>query len=401
MAYTVASNAQEYYAGWSFEVVIDSVTINKLKATVNYSVYTRRNNTNYSERYNNWCKVYVGTWKNSISASGTPTHHKSVSGTGWGNGWDYDVKLFSSSKTVDLSTEEGKGSLRIVAVGAYGSTWTGQDGYWCYHDLTINITGGWTSIGTGTTTIKDNYNNTFTITATKGKKGTNNPAGGPTNLKWGYTSTGMSTTYTNGQIITLKISDNSKSTRTVYATSTTTAEHGDDMVATTSADVVQFIAPKADGKPTISFNKSRLTTKEDWTYEWNAATASNVRSSVQGYTVVLQRKQPTETSFSTIDTYDTTSRSITINPTQCGFNPGDQVRLGIQPFTRYGSKNTETKLPGSVVYSDPSTVQNSGVMRIKAGGKWHEGQVCVKVSGKWVEADVVKIKTANGWKDSE
>ena len=104
---------------------------------------------------------------------------------------------------------------------------------------TATISGKITEIGTGTTTITDNYNNTFTITATKGANGTNNTAGGPDTLKWGY-DTNYSNTYTNGNPNTLTISGTGK-TRRVYAKSRTTATYGNHKEATTSKDIRQYV----------------------------------------------------------------------------------------------------------------------------------------------------------------
>ena len=50
--------------------------------------------------------------------------------------------------------------------------------------------------------------------------------------------------------------------------------------------------------------------------------------------------------------------------------------------------------------SDMHLVESSGVMRVKQGGKWYEGQVLVKVNGKWEEVTDVLIKESGEWKES-
>ena len=55
----------------------------------------------------------------------------------------------------------------------------------------------------------------------------------------------------------------------------------------------------------------------------------------------------------------------------------------------------------TVTESTEYTIQNSGIMRVKANNVWTEGQVWVKVDGNWKEADVVKVKVNGVWEDSE
>ncbi len=293
------------------------------------------------------------------------------------------------------------------------------------------------NVGTGTTTIVDNYNNTFTISATKGADGTNNAAGGPTNLKYGYSSAARNTTYTSGGTYNLSLSGTGN-TRTVYAESTTTAKYGNNQTATASLAIRQYRAPNAPGTPELtadSRKNDRLTVKQNWTYLWTPATpgtgtgttagtgANQTTSKVTGYRVQLYRKRTTENTFSSIPIksgsntlsthsngehfYDIGTNSITINPIDCAIVAGDQVKLGICPYTQYGENNDGNKLFSNVTtYSAESTVQNAGVMRVKPNNTvdWKEGVVWVKVNKggtlQWVEADVVKVKTSNGWKES-
>ena len=294
-----------------------------------------------------------------------------------------------------------------------------------------------TSIGLGSTTIIDNYNNTFTITATKGADGNYNTAGGPTNLKYGYASTSRNTTYTSGTAISLALSGTGN-TRTVYAESTTTAEVGDNKTATNSLAIRQYRAPNAPGTPDLtpeSYKNGRLTVKQNWTWTWTPATpgtgtgttigtgTNQTTSKVTGYRVLLLRKRPTENAFTSIPIksgattlstssgdehfYDISANSIEINPIACGIEAGDQVKLSIRPYTQYGANNTGNKLFRPLTTeSVEATVQNAGVMRVKPNDTigWKEGVVWVKVNkggtAKWVEADVVQTKTSTGWKES-
>ena len=65
-----------------------------------------------------------------------------------------------------------------------------------------------------------------------------------------------------------------------------------------------------------------------------------------------------------------------------------------------------------MVWSDSYTVENAGVVNVRVNNKstqipeWKEGQVVVKAklsdgTTAWKEAEVVLIKTADGWKESQ
>lgn len=290
-----------------------------------------------------------------------------------------------------------------------------------------------TDVGTGTTTITDNYNNTFTITATKGANGTNNTAGGPINLKYTYSPpsaqadpTQYNNTYINGNPIKLKISG-TNATRRVYAISTTTATYGSqkhayvkDASRAAGVAIRQYIAPSNPGTPVLSYNKSRLTIKEKWTFKWSAATAANTTSPIKGYRIRLYKNGETiaikdssgkslswlraPNSKDYIYDRDGTSTTITINPVVHGFMPGDTVKLSIFAYTKYGLKNDGSKLfsggGGTAVCSAESTVQNAGVILVKHGDNWVEGQVLVKHKDVWVEAEAVLVKHNDSWKES-
>lgn len=272
----------------------------------------------------------------------------------------------------------------------------------------------WTDVSAGTTTITDNYNNYFKISATKGANGTNNTASGPSELKWSYDSATYTNTYTNGADRKLDISGTSD-TRTVYAKSKTTGERGDSKEAKTSLAIRQYIMPNAPGTPVISYTKNRLTVKEPWTYSWSAADAVNGSSPVKGYRARLYKNGVNipiiDSSGNTLTTIidskfiidlDTTNRSITFDPLLSGFMPGDKVKLGIIPFTRFGRDNDGSALFRTTeTFSAESTVQNAGVVRVKVGGAWKEGQVWVKTAGSWKEAEIVKTKVGGVWKESE
>lgn len=271
----------------------------------------------------------------------------------------------------------------------------------------------YTNVGAPTISIKDNYDNSFTITATKGANGTNNTAKDITDLLWSYTnSTSGRSKYTSGIKIDLTTSGTAD-TRTVYAWATTTATYGDDKTNKVDTAIKQYLAPSAPGKPVISYTKNRLTIKENWTFTWAAATKANGSSPLKGYRIRLYKNGVTIpilgstgnvlTTTGTDKYYDRngTTRTLTIDPAAHGFLPGDQVKLVVYAYTRYGIDNSGAQLFGAGTTSATSTVQNAGVIHVKVGNVWKEGQVHVKVNGVWKEAEVVSTKVGSKWIESE
>lgn len=135
----------------------------------------------------------------------------------------------------------------------------------------------------------------------------------------------------------------------------------------------------------------------------------------------------------TVDTSDLSSKtSITIDPMLQGFVPGDKIKIGIRPYILWNAEkpphedsftevyklfSCEQTINGTkgvdsetYTFTDEITVQNAGVVRVKTGtdkSSFKEGIVWVKINNTgtkttdWVEADVVKVKTSRGWKESE
>lgn len=263
----------------------------------------------------------------------------------------------------------------------------------------------------GTCTITDNGDNTFTLNGTKGAAGANNTTTGPT-LKWGY-NTSYSSSFKNGDIVKLTL-DGTKKERTVYAKSVTGSKYGDDKTKTASLAIKQYIAPSKAGKPAISWTRSRMTIKENWTISWGAATATNASSPVAGYRIrvfVNGSSIPIKNNSGTVLTSDTgvndgwryyydrdgTSTSMTFYVGKNSIKPKDKIQVCIHAYTKNGKG---TKLYGEANTSSEYTVRYAGVMKVKVSNAWKEGQVYVKVNGAWKEAEVVHTKVSNSWKET-
>lgn len=249
----------------------------------------------------------------------------------------------------------------------------------------------------GAISISDNQNNTFTITAEKGKAGTNNPISYAM-VDWGYsTDYGNSFTVstTSGSITkALEIGTKANATRTVYVKNAPKTQFLVGPYRTASLKINQYVAPSKPGIPKLTYTKSRLTIKENWNCSWTPASNTNSTSPVDGYIVNVYKN-----SSKYYDFYSTTTQCY-INPNEEGyeFKPGDKISVGIIAYAK-DAKSNEYKSSESI--SEVYTVQHAGIVRPRVGNQWVEGQVKVRVNNAWVEAEVVKSRVNGAWVESQ
>lgn len=270
-----------------------------------------------------------------------------------------------------------------------------------------------TDVGMGTVSITDNGNNTFTLKGTKGSNGTANPATGPT-LRWGYTSE-YSNSFSNNSTQDLTIATKTNATRTVYAKCITGATYGSSKTKTVTANIKQYVAPGNVGTPTFTCTKDRLTTQENWTLSWGAATATNSSSPVKGYRIRIYKNGQTipikngrgtvlttDYGYAHVNRYyydrELDNTSMPFYPNKNGIVPGDSLYITIYAYAKDAQGNFKFS---NEARSATYVVQNSGIMRVKAGGSWREGRVHVKVEGTWKEAKAVYTKVNGVWKESK
>lgn len=366
-------------------------------------------------------------------------------------GWPYYGAAFTVTKAYSAakftipafwSCNDGAHNTAHTATDFYNqyndSAWRGKN-MRCSHaatDIAINSSKTVaTAVGTGSVSVVDNYNNSYTANGTRGAAGTNNGINGA-KLWYGLgTSSGSystkafaanATTATSGAI---SITPTTSATRTIYAAVTTDGVYNDTDTGWKSFTIKQYLAPNNPTSITLddsSLRNGRLTIKQDWKYNWSGASRINASCPIKGYRYCLEKQSAGSATWSKValknssgdalsgkmsgsNEYDTTSTSVTFSPSQSGIVAGDKVRLRVKAFTKYGNNNDGTILAnGSYATSAESTVQNAGVMQVcvKKGTKlqWTEGvvHVYIKKNNKlqWVEADIVKVYKSKAWKES-
>jgi hypothetical protein len=289
-------------------------------------------------------------------------------------------------------------------------------------------------VGKGTVSITDNYNNTFSIT---GKKGTGVNNTSSQTLSWGY-STSYGSSVSNPNKLTITTPANAK--RTVYAKGVTTATYGADATITTSKGIKQYVAPGKPGVPYIVQYDlgDRLTADISWDWCWEAAKPANDSSPVRGYRIRLYKngtlvkglsvnkstsgihylvKGSGTNEYIDYEGHDNdvlnTKKQLKIeNPAATfGFKAGDTVKLGLFAYSKNGLNEIQWSAGGqwnnlfsgnatSQTNSSIYTIENKGIMNVKVGGSWKEGQVYIKVGGAWKEAQGVYTKVSGSWKES-
>ena len=180
-----------------------------------------------------------------------------------------------------------------------------------------------------------------------------------------------------------------------------------------------YLAPTQPGPPTLSNsskNNGRLTTKQNWTYSWSKADGGNNNSPVKGYWIRIWRLSKATQQWTVAKTdewEDATKTSYTFDPTAYNFAAGDQVQFEVAAYSKdsEGNKlwsavtgtwtNSDGKTYDLYTRSAISTVENAGVVNVKVGNSWVEGQVWVKIAQGWVEAETINVKANDGWQESQ
>lgn len=367
--------------------------------------YTIANNSYYSSAKE--CEADFG--KGSRFPINDNSSYSGTAGTVTGGSVSYELKLNCQSD----------GDVH----GWSGSTTTNYKGTTESGTISRNY---WTDIGTGTVSITDNGNNSYTVSGGMGSAGTNNAINGAT-LYWasGKDSTGnwdySTQSFSTGSSKTVSFTPTSAATRTVAGAVVTDGVHNDTDTGWITKSIKQYKDPGAPGKPVLdasSYRNGRLTIKQNWKYTWTAGTDGTGSCPVLGYRIRIYKNGSLLTGFSAssnsvliknsgtneyVDRAGKTDCTIIIDPVSFGFVPGDTIQIGIYAYAQNGAGwwlYNGGGLGTAQVCSDTSTVQNSGIMRVKPAGSWKEGVVWVKVNNTWVEAEVVYTKVSNVWKES-
>ena len=349
--------------------------------------------------------------------------------------WDtYDAEVHKASFTISASALEANTTYYLI-IGSNRNFI--EIGYSSEYDDWFSIQVSYTSytdVKKGSVIITDNGDNSCTITAKAGTKGTNNPVKSATlqynlgtTLNTGCTkkdfteeqlTKGLTTIYK----VPTKDYDKATSIFSIAANVITKGTYGPSSTSDLEIGKIKhYTSPILTNKiPKISYTKSKITNKEDWTFSWEAATAGNENSPVAGYRLgLIKNNTPMNVTISSISNYLTAATtsyyadilgadkcSIKIRPSDFDFKPYDFFSLSVRAFSKNGKNE---KLFSTARYSSIYTVESAGTVRVKvydtaSNEAWTEGQVFVKVYDSaqnevWVEADEVNVKVYDNVKN--
>jgi hypothetical protein len=444
MAYvysTAQSNSSYGNRGMTVNIYRGTCTRTQTSVSFSFGVSFAPDGESYSWSSNSVAAWYGGKQRfanvtrgsnDKSSVYGKNTYHAYYTDRSKSGNYKSEYLCFSYSNTAISATTTSVS----ITVGLGWADWAGtQKGTLTF---SLSIPEWHETAVKGSTTITDHYNNTFTLSASKGPNKINNDTT-LKNLAWSYDSATYGTTFYNGEVVTNDPIGNhsykNQATRPVYARSYTDPEVGNDLVATASINLLQFYVPSAPTNVTLHYNKNRFTIKEPWKFTWTASTTANTTTSpIKGYQITLYKNNEALTGLvydsankkitlgTDTNTYVNTeskATEVTIDPIEFGYLAGDTVWMTVAGYTQWsyrGSGKPADTTNGVWKFSDAGSlayfnnesmhyedmvVQNAGVVRIKTSNGWKEGQVWVKTGDVWVEADTVKIKTDDGWKESE
>jgi hypothetical protein len=289
---------------------------------------------------------------------------------------------------------------------------------------------GWNNASVSKPKISDNGNGTFSITAYAGTGDNTNTVNSSTlKYKRGSDSWTTAAGLDKAKGISLSCGVGS-ATQNIQAKVEVVTQRGDNPVGVASSINVNNYQPPywTTSNPNNkwielhndSLKNGRLTIKKLWKFHWGPATKRNDSSQLVGYRIRLYKNgktipiknasgsqlsslRPTTTDDWIYDR-NSTSTEITIDPVLHGFVPGDTVYLGVYAYSKDNNGKQLFNDGGGGEYqltSSSEPVLNAGVVQVKVGDGWTEGQVWVKTPDGWKEADTVSTKTADGWKESQ
>jgi hypothetical protein len=202
-----------------------------------------------------------------------------------------------------------------------------------------------------------------------------------------------------------------------------------------ASNTLTFTRPTAPSTPIrVKKTRSRYTLKENWTLEWDEAQAGS--AAVAGY-ILYAFATTTDGQYKSLILYDgngnklhsgttgpngeynyyivpsqniNTISSLTFYTEQTashnGIGAGDTISFKIYPYSKNFKGNIIMDFDAdNSINSAAITIENAGVVDVRVGSEWKEGQVYVYTgSGAtqgWKEAESVSVYTANGWKESQ
>lgn len=386
---------------WRFYFSVDDVsrTGNSHKLEIKFYLAHSGSGNYYSGAY----------WNFNYSINGSNYVYKYNNGSGTvANSSNYSTKTQIGSTQVVNITPQNPTINQSITVSGSMSSQSGNSVSPRYSNGgsgSINLIATASNPGAPTVNLYDNGNNTFKIAVTKGSDGTNNKANsyGGVQYKIGsgnWTNCAVNTNY----YISSK--------QTVQARAYTIGAVSNSGYTTVSRQIIYYLKPASRPTPILSVSTNQPTLKSTYIVNWGSATPGNTDSPIQGYKIRLCRVNSSGELLDTLVETDVASNVFTKSYTINDFNPsatygsvkvGDILQARLHVWSINGANQRLYYNSNDPAKSSTITIRNSGVVRVRVGNEFKEGQVYIRGNDNtWYEASGIYIRDIddNTWHES-
>lgn len=346
----------------SYEVFMRRKTSYVTKGNIKYTVYINNTNVDSKTKYytitadKRWCSLCSGSKTYNLSALSTSTYSigfesEDVSGA--------DISAFDVKKTTTSGT-----------VAAY-ATLAGKS------TLSISFVQG---------------ENRFVLSGQIGADGNNNKSSG---CDVYYTSDGSVPSKSNGVLISISGKANTKWSKTIDITKDeiikaiayTTAPYGGKEGEVATQQVYYYSPPYAPLNLAIVYN-NKPTPKAEYSLNWDKP-EDGYHNKVSKYHIDILINNNLSKQI------ETTNNSIKYLGSELSLKKGDTLQFTVYAIGESNYNNISPTSNSNIV-----TIISAGIIKIKIGGEWKEGQVWIKTEQGWKQATEVFIKNNNKWNSS-
>lgn len=373
------------------------------------------------------------SWDQTVRCNGE-THTESVNPTILNSEWNtlytntrsLPIVKYLVSKTFSVT---GLSALNSKDISIGGSIQCAKSTNWSpgygTTDFNITIPAYAGSITAGSVSISDNGNNTAKIEYTNSKVGTNNSIKSSTvyyttdgsvpssSNKAGSFSAGTTSQGTGSSNINIPADTDGKIT--IKAILITDGTYNDPSSSVASKDVKYYHKPSVRPTPKITFNTKKPTLKSNFTIKWEAGSQYGTASynAIKGYRIRLRktgnnngikfrddcRVEPSSSDFF-YEQANAGSISVDYPLTDMGIAVGEAIHATLHLWSTNGNGEILWYDWSNPAISNYVTIVNMGVVWLRIGNTWVEGQVWSRDGSTWDECTGLFIRDSSTWKES-
>lgn len=357
--YQVTRTSTQYTI--SYEVFMKRKTAYTTSGNIKYTVYINNVNVNSKTKYytitddKSWCSLCSGSKTYNLSALLTSTYSIGFESE---DSSDAGITAFDVAKTTTSGT--------VVAYAALAEK----------SNLSISFVQG---------------DNRFVLSGQIGVDGNNNKSSG---CDVYYTLDGSVPSKNNGVLISITGKANAKWSKSIDITKDeiikaiayTTAPFGGEAGEVVTQQVYYYSPPYAPLNLSIVYNKP--TPKTEYLLNWTKS-EDGYNNKVSKYHIDILINNNLSKQI------ETTNNSIKYSGSELSLKKGDTLQFTVYAIGESNYNNISPTSNSNIV-----TIISAGIIKIKIGEEWKEGQAWIKTEQGWKQATEVFIKNNNKWNSS-